>query len=120
MPLPDPHQDELTTEIDRDKYKLWLEAKANAVAWSAEADRLKADLMDSLHGLSAGTVDGRKVIAYRPKDKYAIKRLIEDYPDLCEHYMRPELVTTLDIQAFVAAHPEVASLYQVREFRGLE
>lgn len=120
MPLPDPHQDELTIEIDRDKHKLWLEAKANAQAWAAEAERLRKDLLESMHGMSAGTVDGIKVVAYRPKDQYAIGRLVKDYPDLTEHYMKPELTTALDIKAFAAAHPEVADKYRVREFRGLE
>jgi hypothetical protein len=120
MPLPDPYASELTTEIDRDKYKLWLEAKAAIRAWTEEANRLAEDLRDSLHGMSAGTVDGKKVVSYRPKDQYATGRLVKDYPDLCEHFMKPECVTTLDIQAFVAAHPDVADKYRVREFRGLE
>jgi hypothetical protein len=120
MPLPDPYQDELTTEIDRDKFKLWQEAKAAVRAWQAEADRLAADLRDSLHGMTAGTIDGRKIVTYRPKDQYATNRLIRDYPDLTSHFMKPKLVDTLDIEAFVAAHPEIADQYRVREFRGLE
>jgi hypothetical protein len=120
MPLPDQYADELTMEIDPDKYQLWLDAKASVRAWQAEVDRLAADLRDSLHGLSAGSLNGKKVVSYRPKDQYATGRLIKDYPDLCEHFMKPELITTLDIKAFAAAHPDVASKYQVREFRGLE
>lgn len=120
MPLPDPYQDELTVEIDRDKYVLWLDAKAAVQAWTAEANRLAADLRESMHGLSAGTVDGKKVVSYRPKEQYAIGRLVKDYPDLCEHYMKPELTTVLDIKAFANNHPEVAEKYRVREFRGLE
>lgn len=120
MPLPDPYADELTVEIDADKYKLWREAKEAAKAWLAEADRLALDIRASMHGLSAGTINGAKVVAYRPKDQYATGRLVKDYPDLCEHFMKPELVTTLDIKAFVAAHPEVADKYRVREFKGLE
>jgi hypothetical protein len=120
MPLPDQYADELTVEIDADKYKLWLEARAAVKAWQAEAERLAADLRESLHGLSAGTVNGNKVVSYRPKDQYAISRLVKDYPDLTEHFMKPELVTSLDVRAFAAAHPEVAEKYRVREFRGLE
>ena len=120
MPLPDPYQDELTVEIDRDKHKLWLEAKANAVAWEAEANRLRRDLLDSLHGMSAGTVDGNKVVTYRYKDQYATSRLIKDYPDLCEHYITPVSVPTLNITVFKDAHPEILEKYRVREFRGLE
>lgn len=120
MPLPDQHSDELTVEIDRDKYKLWLEAKAAVKAWQEEADRLAKDLRESLHGMTAGTVDGQKVVSHRPKDQYAVGRLVKDYPDLCEHFMKPELVTTLDVKSFAAAHPDIADKYRVREFRGLE
>lgn len=120
MPLPDPYADELTVEIDRDKFKLWQEAKAAVKAWQQEADRLALDLRDSMHGLSAGTVDGRKVVSYRPKDQYAVGRLIKDYPDLTKHFMKPELVETLDLAAFISAHAEVAEKYRVREFRSLD
>lgn len=120
MPIPDPHADELTTEIDRDKFKLWLEAKAAVKAWQAEADRLAQDLQESLHGLSAGTVDGIKVVSYREKDQYAVSRLRQDYPDLIQHFMKPLVTTVFDLEAFTAAHAEIAEKYRVREFRSLE
>jgi hypothetical protein len=120
MPLPDPYETEPTKEIDRDKYQLWLEARAAVKAWQEEATRLATDLQESLQGMSAGTVDGRKVISYRYKDQYAVSRLMKDYPDLVQHFMHTEEVKTLDLLRFVAANPEVANRYRVREFRGLE
>lgn len=120
MPLPDQYADELTVEIDPDKYKLWQEAKAAVKAWQQEADRLAADIRDSLHGLSAGTINGAKVVTYRPKGQYAVGRLVKDYPDLTKHFMKPELVETLDIFTFAVNHPDIAEKYRVREFRGVE
>lgn len=120
MPVPDPHSDEMTIEIDRDKLKLWQEAKAAARAWQAEADRLAQDLQQSLHGFSAGTVDGVKVVSYRAKDQWAANRLRQDYPDLTERFIIPVSVPTLDINSFSKAHPEIAERYRVREFRSLE
>ena len=120
MPLPDPYETEPTKEIDRDKYQLWLDARAAVKAWQEEATRLATDLQESLQGMSAGTVDGKKVISYRYKDQYAVARLMKDYPDLTQHFMHTEEVKTLDLLRFVAANPEVANRYRVREFRGLE
>jgi len=120
MPLPDPHATEPVAEIDRDKYQLWLEAKAAAKAWTAEAKRLETDLQEQLQGMHAGTVDGKKVISYRYKDQYAVRRLVDDYPDLTERFIFPVKVPTFDITSFAAAHPEIAERYRVREFRGLE
>lgn len=120
MPLPDPYADELTVEIDRDKYKLWQEAKAAAQAWDAEAKRLGADLLYSMHGFSAATIDGVKVLSHRFKNQYAVGQLLKDYPDLTKHFMKPELVEQLDVPAFVTAHPEIAEKYRVRELRRVE
>lgn len=120
MPLPDRHADELTIEIDEDKYQLWCQAKAAAKAWQAEADRLATDLVESLHGFTAGTVHGEKVVSHRFKDQYATGRLVKEYPDLTKHFMKSEVVEKLDMLAFAIAHPDVAERYRVREFKGLE
>lgn len=116
MPLPDPHVNEPTVELDRNTYKLLTEAKAQIVAWTKHYSKLKAELMESLGDAYAGTVDGEKVVYYRPKDQYAVTRLEADYPDLVEHFKTAEYREVLDVEAFGQAHPDILDRYRVRAF----
>lgn len=116
MPLPDPHADEPTVEIDRDKFKLWQEARAAVEAWQAEADRLRKEIEEQGGGAYALTVDGQKVITNRPKEQYAESRLIKDYPDLTAHFMKARVRYELDMDDFRQHHPDVAEQYRVRSF----
>lgn len=116
MPLPDPHEHEMTVELDRDKVKLLAEAKVAILKWTKYYNRLKRELMDALGDATAGTVDGSKVIYYRPKDQYAITRLEQDYPDLVAHFQRMEVKETLDVEAFAARHSDILEKYRVRAF----
>lgn len=119
MPVPDLWSTESTVEIDQDKYKLWLEARDAVKAWEAEAARLANEIAESLQGATAGTIDGRKVCSYRPKNQWAVKRLQAEYPDLTRHFMKPRISDILDVEAFAVAHPDIAEQYRVREFREL-
>lgn len=116
VPLPDPHATEPTVEIDRDKFKLWQEARAAVEAWQAEANRLRKELEEQAGGAYALTVDGQKVITNRPKEQYAEARLIKDYPDLVQHFMKPRVRTEFDMDDFRQHHPDVAEMYRVRSF----
>ena len=114
MPLPDPHANEPTREVDRDTYHLLREARAAVAAWTTEFNRLKAKLLEEMGDAYAATVDGEKVYTYRPKDQYAVSRLIKDYPDLTEHFFVVERQTVFDVDNFKKAHPEIAEKYRVR------
>jgi len=116
VPLPDPHASESTVEIDRDKYKLWQEARAAVEAWQAEANRLRREIEAEAGDAYALTVDGQKVITNRPKEQYAEARLIKDYPDLVQHFMVPRVQNVFDMAQFREHHPEVAEQYRVRSF----
>jgi len=116
MPLPDPYANEKTVELDPERVKLLNEAKDAIRRWTEFYSKLKKELMDELGDAHAGTIDGEKVIYYRPKDQWAVSTLKRDYPDLVEHFMRTETVEVLDLEAFRAKHPNVAERYRVRAF----
>jgi len=116
MPLPDPHANELTRELDPDKVKLLNEAKEAIRLWTIEYSRLKREILEAMGDAFAGTVDGEKVILHRPKDQWAIKSLEHDYPDLVEHFKRMEVKEVLDVDAFRVAHPDILEKYRVRAF----
>jgi hypothetical protein len=106
----------MTVEISPDKYKLLLEARRNVNGWMKEYNRLKQQLMEELGHAYAGTVDGEKVIYYRPKDQYALGRLEADYPDLVAHFKKMEVSEVLDVDMFRRAHAEILEKYRVRSF----
>lgn len=120
MPLPDKYADEPVVELDKDKVTLWRNAQDAADQWQAHADALKKELMEFIGSGHAGTVDGRKVITYRPTAKYAEARLQAEYPDLVRHYLVERLETRLDLEAFTRQHGDVAEKYRVRQFRFVE
>ncbi len=117
MPLPDPYADEPTSELDPEIYKLWQQARQNAEGWTKEAERLKARLIGAVGKATAGTINGEKVIYYRPSDSYAVARLVKENPDLTQHYMVIKEDEVLDMDHFKMVHPEVAEKYRVRTFR---
>ena len=117
MPLPDPYAGEPTTELDPDKVTLWLNAQDAADRWQEHADALKRELMENMGGAHAGLVNGKKVITYRPSDKWATSRIIGEYPEIANHYMVERSIVQLDVEAMRRAHPEIVDRYQVRQFR---
>src|SRR5262245_40603288 len=117
MPLPDKYANEPTIELDPDKVTLWLNAQDAANQWQAHADGLKKELMATMGDAHAGTVEGRKVITYRPSDKWATARIMNDYPDIANHYMVERRIMQLDVDAMLQQHPDVVNQYQVRQFR---
>jgi len=117
VPVPDKHADEQVTEVPQGLYHQWLSAKASAKAWEDEAERLRKLLEEALGHATAGTVDGEKVITFRPGSGYAWRRIMDDYPDLAEHYTHRKVVTELDMDLFAVAHPDIAERYRIRSFR---
>lgn len=117
MPLPDPHAHEMTVELDENLFARWKTAKGNTEAWDRETKRLRDLLEKQLGDAFAGTVEGEKVLTYRPSQKWAVERIRTDHPDLSRHFMRTKETEYFDIESFVRMYPEVADLYRVRQFR---
>lgn len=119
MPLPDPHAKEPTVELEKELWQSYENALVALNKWTQYANDLKARLLKELGDAYAGTVDGKKVVAHRPKDQYAVSRLRQDYPDLTEHFMRWKTEQVFDTEAFSVAHPEILEQYKVRAFTKL-
>lgn len=117
MALPDPYANEPTAQLNPDKWRLYLEAVSHTEGWQKEAERLQAELLAELGDAHAGTVEGEKVVTNRPTKRYAEARIIKDYPDLTQHYIRLKETKVFDLEAFKLTHPEIADKYQVRSFR---
>src|SRR5262245_12596344 len=107
MPLPDPYANEPAVDLDKDKVTLWLNAQDAAKQWQAHADARKEELMKSMGAAHAGLVDGKKLITYRPSDRWATTRIVDDYPDLAKHYMVERTVSQLDVDAMRIQHPDI-------------
>lgn len=117
MPLPDKHAGEETREIQAAAFEAWTSAKNAVDAWKAEEQRLRMALELAMGDADAATINGRKVITNRVTEKVATKRLMEDYPDLTEHYMIDTVVHEFNLSAFTIVHRDIADKYRVRSFR---
>lgn len=115
----DPYLNEPTVELDAEIHGLYLEAKENAKAWSAEADRLERLLQDQIGDAHAGTVRGFKLVTHRPTATYRIKALVQENPELAQHYIKPVVKDEFDVEAFRRQHSDVLEQYRSRSFRTL-
>lgn len=120
MPVPGPHDDEFTVELEPAAWLAYRQAVTNAQAWQRIAERLRSDIEARIGEATAGTVNGEKVVYYRPSEKWAVSRIRADYPDLTMHFMRMKEQPYFDIEAFRQKHPDIADKYQVRSFRSAE
>lgn len=116
---PDPYADEPTVDLDPDIHGAWLEACVAAKSWQAEADRLKAKLLEQLGDAHAGLVDGFKIVTHRPTNSWAKAKLCQDHPDLTQGYFVPTTSEEFDFDWFRRVHPEIAERYRTRSFRGI-
>ena len=120
MPIPDPHAEEPTVEVDPDYYKNWREAQQAEALWHDEVLRLRAILEKQIGDAYAGTINGDKVITYRPERRYATRSIQRDHPDLTQHFMKRVVVEEFQTDDFIHAHPEIAEKYRIRSFRGVD
>jgi hypothetical protein len=119
MSVPDRHVNEATREIQAELLESWKDAKWAAEAWRGEEQRRRERLELAMGDADAATINGRKVLTNRPSRRIAVKRLMEDYPALVEHYMRPVTTTEFDEASFVRVHRDIAEKYRVRSFRAV-
>jgi hypothetical protein len=120
MPLPDKYADEPTVEVDKNLYDQWLHAKKASEAWEKIAKGYRQALISNIGEFAAATVNGVKVLSYRPSEAYAEKRMQEEFPDLTEHYTHEVTTKVFDVDLFVRAHPEIAEKFRVRTFREIQ
>jgi hypothetical protein len=113
----DPHENEVKVEIDTDTYAAWMEVRAAIKEAEAVETELRAQIEKQMGNATAATVGGVKVITYRPRKGWNTKGLLRDHADLCEHYMTTSVDTRLDVYQFAAHHPDIAAMYQTRDFR---
>jgi len=117
MPIPDPYADEPTAELDRDLWKRYLEAVDAVEKWTKELDRRRKRLEEQIGRAHAGTVDGVKVIFWRPTATYATAALLKAYPDLTAHFFKRVFRDEFQMSDFAGSHPEIAEQYRSRSFR---
>lgn len=120
MPLPDKYANEPTVELPEDKVVAWKAADDAAKRWQEHADALKKELIELIGSAHAVMVDDKKLITYRPSQKYAESRLIKDYPDLTQHFINEKVRLEFDLESFIRRHQAIADKYQVRQFRWVE
>lgn len=113
----DRHSDELAVELDDGFWSDFVTARNKAEEWKRRAEELRSTLITILGDAHAGLVAGRKVVSFRPRQQWAEAQLIQKYPDLTQHYMRPRVIEVFDLPAFILVHPDIAEEFRVRALR---
>lgn len=111
------HVTETTAPIAPDLYAEYVGALAKLASWKKYVDLLQEQIKDQIGDAHAGMVGNRKVVTYRPVDTYRIKDLIEEYPELVQHFEREITKTEFDVSGFDAQHHEILEKYRSRAFR---
>jgi len=114
MPLPDKHANEPTVEIQASLFQEMMEAKTSVEAWTKRYNELKAEMTALIGDAYAATLDGVKVLTYRPKATYAESRLRQDFPDLTQHFVELKAQDVFNMDKFREAHPDIAEKYRIR------
>lgn len=120
MAIPDPHDGEATVEVPAALWTQYLQAKAEIAEWTKRAEDARRRLEEIIGDRHAGTVNGAKVVTYRPMDRYAVQKLRAAYPDLTASYVVPRLIDEFDTAAFAVHHPDIAEQYRSRQLRIVE
>ena len=117
MPLPDPHAEEMSVQVDVATAIKWRTVEDEIARLRKVADALKKQLIDQIGDAYAGMIGDDKVITYRPTDRYAVKRMEDENRSLAQHFHREVTEVQFDDSAFIRAYPEIAEKYRVRSFR---
>jgi hypothetical protein len=120
MAVQGPHDKEPTVEIPLELFRKYQEARRNREDW-ASWEKHYADQIQALMGNApAATVDGKKVLSWRPSEKWSEVGIKREYPEIAQHFEITREVTTFDVKAFVAQHPDLAEPFRSRSFRMVE
>jgi hypothetical protein len=112
----DKNKDEPTAEVDSVAYRRWRVAEDAIKQWKIESELAQAELKRQVGDAHAGTIDGKKVIYYRPIATYRQKDLLAENADLASHYFVPG-PDVFQMERFAAMHPEIADKYRSRAFK---
>src|SRR5678815_5044356 len=111
---------EPTVEIPLELFRKYQEARRNREDW-ASWEKHYADKIQELMGdKPAATVDGKKVLSWRPSEKWSEVGIRREYLEIAQHFDVTREVTRFDVKAFVAQHPDLAEPFRSRSFRMVE
>ena len=108
---------ESVVQIPPDVWAEYEMALAKQASWNKYVSLLQDQIKQILGDAHAGMVGTRKVATYRPVDTYRIKALLEEYPELAQHFERQVTKTEFDVNAFDAQHHEILEKFRTRSFR---
>lgn len=116
----DKYAHEPTTEISEDLYFRWYALHEEIKEKTRELERLADCIQEEIGSAHAATINGVKVLTYRPVNRYREADLRREYPELTDAFIKPKIIDTFDMSTFVNKYPEIAKLYQSRSMRDVE
>lgn len=115
----DPYASEPVVELPGGLWREYLDAVNARDRWARHAEDIQEKLKERIGDAHAGTVNGKKVVTYRPTATYAVSVLRKAEPELTQHFEREVLKTEFDLSAFIKQHEDIAERYRSRSFRAV-
>jgi hypothetical protein len=77
--------------------------------WKKRQAKLEETLAALLGDSELGTVNGEKVVTFKPVDRFKGAEFAKQYPDLSQAYMHEETKRVVDVQLLRIARPDLYS-----------
>lgn len=86
---------------------------------TAHRTRIRAKIQALMGDGTLAVVNGVGQYYYTYKNSWATSKLLDEHRPLCEPFIKDVLAKEFDVKAFAKAHPDIARLFQTREFRAV-
>lgn len=99
------------------KWLQYREMRDNRDALDKQISKLEQELREAVGDATEATIFGETVVTNKPVNTFRAKEFAADNPVLFKEFTRPVLKDEFDVDAFKAAHPNLFTQYQSRQFR---
>lgn len=99
------------------KWLQYREMRDNRDALDKQIDKLEQELREAVGDAHEATIFGEVVVTNKPVNTFRTKEFSNDNPVLFKEFTKPVLKDEFDVEAFKAAHPNLFTQYQSRQFR---
>jgi len=113
----DPYQNEPAVQIPPDLWDEYTTGVRAVQEWEAYLEIRRAKIEELIGTAHAGMVGNKKVVTYRPINKWSVGGIRRDYAEMAAHFEHEVTRVEFDLNAFRAQHPDIAEKYQTRQFR---
>lgn len=115
--LPVPEEKAVALDAHVPLLKKLAECSDNVKFWTAQRDKVKAELDALMGDATIGTVDGAQVLTYRYEDRFRGSDFQRAYPDTYRTFVTEVTEKKFNVDLFRASRPELYEQFRVRAMK---